>query len=231
MRTAGVELGWRWTLLGLALGAGTAVAEIDLSVTVATDYLHRGLEQTLSGPAYQAAAEYRHESGWFAGLWASRVNFEPFDDRRLELDYYGGYGRRLSPQLALEAAVIRYDYRGTAPHDYDWTELQATAYLGDRLSITAAVADNWWASDRRTQLLEATLRQPLPAALTVDATLGRQFGRDAVGTDYDFGQVGLSRPVGRLVVRLGYAWTDADARARFRPLTGQRWVASVTWRR
>lgn len=213
----------------LALGAAASHAELDAALTIGTDYLHRGLTQNLSGPAYQAALEYQSDKGWFAGLWASRVDFEPYDDRWAEVDYYAGYGGRLGRNLAVEATVIRYDYQGSAPRDYDWQEVQLTAYLGDHWTVTGGLADNWWGADQTSAVAEATFRYPLPARLTLDATAGRHFSHRAIGIDYSYGQVGLSRPLGELVFRVAVAATDDDVREVLRPLTGERWLASLTW--
>lgn len=220
----------RASTVGLALLlAASAQAEWNAAAVIATDYLHRGINQTLSGPAIQASAEYSSSAGWFAGLWASRVDFESFDDRRAELDYYVGYGRRVHRRLAFETTFIRYDYRGDAARDYDWQELQLTAFIGDHLSATWAHAENWAAADERTNLLEGTLRYPLPAGLILDLTAGRHFVSDALGRDYDYGQLGVSRPISQFVVRAAYA--DSDLTDLPRQMIRGRWLLSLTWQR
>lgn len=220
----------RVAICGLALVfAGSARAEWNAAAGITTDYLHRGINQTFSGPAIQASAEYASSAGWFAGVWASRVDFGSFDDRRAELDYYVGYGRRVHRRLALETSFIRYDYRGDAARDYDWQELQLTAFIGDHLSATWGHAENWAAADERTNLLEVTLRYPLPAGLVLDVTAGRNFASDVLGRDYDFGQIGVSRPISQFVVRAAYA--DSDLTDLPRRMIRGRWLLSLVWQR
>lgn len=207
----------------------SARAEWNATAGIATDYLHRGFNQTHSGPAVQASAEFSSRAGWFAGVWASRVNFGSFDDRSIELDYYVGYGRRVHRRLALQTTLIRYDYRGDAARDYDWQELQLTAFVGDHLSATWGHAEHWGAADEHTNVLEATLRYPLPADLVMDLTAGRHFVGDVLGRDYDYGQIGLSRAMSRFVIRAAFADSDlTDLPSR---MIRERWLLSLTWQR
>ncbi len=57
------------------------------NVTLASDYLFRGLSRTDNGPAIQGGFDYSHESGLYLGTWASNINFA----NSIEIDYYGGY--------------------------------------------------------------------------------------------------------------------------------------------
>jgi len=213
------------TLVLALLFAGYAQGE--WSAGIASDYLHRGINQTSSGPAIQASAEFSSSTGWFAGVWASRVDFGSFDDRVAELDYYVGYGQRVDRHLAFETTLIRYDYHGDAARDYDWQELQLTAFVGDHVSATWGHGDNWAAADERTNPLEATFRYPLPAGLVLDLTAGRHFVSDVLGRNYDYGQLGLSRPISQFVIRAAYA--DSDLADLPRRMIRARWLLSLTW--
>ena len=42
------------------------------------------------GPAIQGGFDYANDSGFYAGIWGSNVNFN--DGAGSELDYYFGYG-------------------------------------------------------------------------------------------------------------------------------------------
>lgn len=203
-------------------------AELDVQATIASDYVHRALLQTDSGGAVQGSMEYRWTAGWFAGVWASRVDFA-YDDRDAEVDVYGGYGRRLSRRLAVEAAFIHYGYRGDSPRDDDWDELQVTAHVGDYWTITAAAAENWWGAGGRSGTLEGSVRYPLPWRITVDTTVGYQFADRAVGVDYAYAEGGLSRPFGPLLARLAYSAAGTDARRRFGAVADDRFIVSLTW--
>lgn len=207
--------------------AATPAAEVDARISITSSYVHRGLEHSRSSPAYQGALEYQ-AAGWFAGVWASTVDYG-YDKRSSELDYYLGYSRRLSRHLALEALFIRYTYRGSTTRDHDWSELQLNAYVADRWNFSWGIADNWWGTDQRSRSLEATYRYPLPARLTLDATLGYQLTERATGIDYGYAETGVSRRVGDFALRVGYAAVESRARERFPGFAENQWVASLTW--
>jgi len=94
----------RTRLLALAASAALSLAtpaaaqltigETGLTATItgtyASDYLFRGISQTRSRMAFQAAAELEHTSGIYVGAFLSNVRFQGTDARQ-EVDTYGGY--------------------------------------------------------------------------------------------------------------------------------------------
>lgn len=58
------------------------------NVATYTDYSFRGVSQTGRDMALQGGIDYNHDSGIFAGLWASSTNF---GNTYMEQDFYGGY--------------------------------------------------------------------------------------------------------------------------------------------
>lgn len=215
--------------LGTAMAclAVSAAAETDARISIISSYVHRGLEHSQSSPAYQASLEYQ-TAGWFAGVWASTVDYG-YDNRSSEVDYYLGYGRRMARNLALEATLIHYTYQGSTTRDQDWSELQLSAYVADRWTFTWGVADNWWGTDERSRFLEATYRYPLPARFMLDATAGYQLTGRAAGIDYGYAETGISRRVGDFALRAGYVAVESKARERFSGFAENQWVASLTW--
>ncbi len=69
--------------------AGVDAASYTGNVAVATDYVFRGVSQTQERPAIQGGFDAAFDSGIYAGIWASNVNFGT--DTSTEMDYYGGY--------------------------------------------------------------------------------------------------------------------------------------------
>ena len=96
------------TLMAAALLAGSqaAMAEISGNVTLATDYRFRGISQTDRDPAIQGGFDYEHESGLYAGIWASNIQFAG----SIEMDYYGGYAGNINDNIGFDVGVIYYDY-------------------------------------------------------------------------------------------------------------------------
>ena len=80
------------SLIAAGLLATTAQAEITANVALSTDYMYRGISQTDSTPALSGGFDYSHESGFYAGLWASNVDSAFYSGANIEIDTYFGYG-------------------------------------------------------------------------------------------------------------------------------------------
>ena len=115
------------TLLATALmAASTAtMAEISGNVALATDYRFRGISQTDRDPAIQGGFDFNHESGLYAGVWASNLQFAG----SIEMDYYGGYSGNLTDKVGFDVGAIYYDYpsdnQGSGDPDLEFWELYA----------------------------------------------------------------------------------------------------------
>lgn len=91
------------------LAAGAAGAQsFSYGVGLTSDYISRGATQTNNGVALQPWAEYEN-SGFYAGIWASNVDFGTND--RIEVDLYGGYRWSVS-NTSFDVGYARYLYDG-----------------------------------------------------------------------------------------------------------------------
>ena len=75
---------------GLLAVAGSAYADFSVTPTLTSDYDFRGVTQTLEDPAIQLGLNYNHESGFYAGLWGSNVDFGP-GKPNIEIDAFAGF--------------------------------------------------------------------------------------------------------------------------------------------
>lgn len=91
------------------------------SVALGTDYVWRGYSQTDENPAISGSFDYAHAGGFYAGTWASNVDFG--DDTSAEIDIYAGFGGETAGGLGYDIGVLRYIYPG---EDYDWNEVYAS---------------------------------------------------------------------------------------------------------
>lgn len=63
-------------VLGLSsVYAGEAKNPFSANVTVTSDYAYRGISQTDERPAIQGGFDFRHDSGFYAGTWASSISW------------------------------------------------------------------------------------------------------------------------------------------------------------
>ncbi|MCZ6855686.1 MAG: TorF family putative porin [Gammaproteobacteria bacterium] len=209
----------------------TAIADADLQLVLASDYIHRGLSQTTHGPAYQGSTEFQFDSGLFLGIWASSADFRNTDEVNAEIDYFVGYQHRLTSDLAFDITAVRYTYPDIdLPRDYDWRELQITFYLGDQWSLSWGLAENWLGFSKKSRFFETSYRTPLPANFTVDICIGYQLTENLFEEDYGYAEVGISKPLGPLHARLAYSATDNHASDIFGTTAASRWLASLIWK-
>lgn len=130
--------------------AGVHAASYTGNVAVATDYVFRGISQTQERPAIQGGFDATFDSGIYAGIWASNVNFGT--DASTEMDYYGGYAGTFGcSACSYKIGFIYYDYDGDPQFDYVEAAASVTyggltvglnyspEYLGD--GTTDAVGD------------------------------------------------------------------------------------------
>lgn len=237
MRLSPVALG---TIAGLILVGATPVsAEIGLDdftahITLTSDYVYRGVSQSDEDPAVQGGFEFEHPSGFFAGVWASSVDFpnnrQRSRPRDLEIDYYAGYGFGLGAAWSASAQLTRYTYPGDDPaFDYDYSELSLSVQWSDRLAASAHLSDDLLGRSERATAWELSGRLPLTPRLDAAAGIGHFDLDRVVGDSYDYWSVGLSWLVGRFALDLTHIDTSRAATDLFGSrIAGSRVVASVT---
>lgn len=104
------------TASALLVGAASAQAEVSANVTLATDYTFRGISQTDERGAIQGGFDWAGETGLYAGIWASNIDFG--GDASTEMDYYGGFAGETAGGLGYDVGFIYYDYEGESELDY-----------------------------------------------------------------------------------------------------------------
>jgi len=102
-----------------------ALENFGASVTLASDYVFRGISQTDQDPAVQGSFDYKHPLGVYLGVWASNVD-ENVSKGNIEIDYYGGYTKELLTSqssttviLAAEAIQSRTTSKGISVYPMD----------------------------------------------------------------------------------------------------------------
>lgn len=170
-------------IAGAIAAPSVATAEDGLSANVGmvTDYRFRGISQTDESFAIQGGFDYAHDSGFYAGIWASNVDFQvqTVDDASAEVDLYAGFASDFSNGIGYDVGVLTYQYPnadGSLDYDftevygslsYKWTEaLETTAYL-------AYTSDYFGGSDDATYFSVA-LGYDLGDDWTVGGSVGHQ---------------------------------------------------------
>jgi uncharacterized protein (TIGR02001 family) len=111
----------------LTFSAGALAEAISATVNLASDYTFNGVSQTGNDPALQGRFDYAADSGFYAGTWASNVDFGSGEDTIIEWDAYVGQYFQLNKKVGLDAGIAYYTYHGDSASDtYNYPEAYAT---------------------------------------------------------------------------------------------------------
>ena len=168
--------------------AGTAAAEGEFSGNVAltTDYVWRGVSQSNGDMAIQGGFDYTNGM-FYAGVWASNVDFDDASDTNVELDFYGGIAGEFANGLGWDLGFIYYTYPDADDEDLDFVELMAAlSYeFEGGLGLGGSL---FYDPDNKSTYVEATAGFALTEAFGVDASVGN-YSFDG-GGDYTTWSVG-----------------------------------------
>jgi len=99
-----------FVVCGLAVSMPAVGAdEVKGNIGIVSDYVFRGISQTDNKPAAQGGVDYSHQSGLYAGAWATNVDL-PGSDANARVDLYGGYKMKLRSGWGFEAGLIAYSF-------------------------------------------------------------------------------------------------------------------------
>jgi uncharacterized protein (TIGR02001 family) len=209
----------------LTLPASALAGDFTFNLGVTSDYKFRGQSQSQTNPAVFGGVDYVDESGFFAGAWASSVDFNDVADTYMELDLYAGYTHAFTDATSGTVKLVYYLYPTAdyppGSNDYDYLELVASlshnfgpvtggleiAYSPDYFfesdtgvaltgSLSAPLVDSWWVFD---------------GGIAASAKLGYQWIDDNTnfGTpDYLFYDVGLTAKISKLALDIRYVDSD-----------------------
>jgi uncharacterized protein (TIGR02001 family) len=111
-----------------AIESAIAPEPLRARVTVASQYVSRGIRQSWGRPALQAGVDYVRPDGWQAGAWTSMVDRRFIDNGSIEMDVYAGYSRAVG-ELGYSAKATWYHYPGArvagSNTGFDYGELAA----------------------------------------------------------------------------------------------------------
>jgi uncharacterized protein (TIGR02001 family) len=218
-------------------GAAPASAEpprVTGEVTAATDFLVRGISQTMSGPALQACVALEGDSGFSGYLWGSNVDFkgegDADDGARVEVDLAVGYEHALSERLSASLTRVQYFFPGVARElGYDYGEWIGTLSLDDRHRLVLGYsADSFGVGETGTYVGLST-GLDLPAGLSFQTTVGYADLRRVFGEAYAHATLTLSGSFEPFAWQLSYHHTDMSASEMFyRSVVEPRAVLGVT---
>lgn len=198
------------------------------NVTLASEYLYRGIAQTRGKPAIQGGFDYAHASGFYAGVWGSSISWigdaVAGASANMEIDVYGGYKGSISDDLGYDLGVLTYNYPGTGKTangtilDQDTTEVYAALswkWLTLKYSHSTTALFGWGktsgALDKTTGsgYLELNAAYDLGNGWGINGHAGHQKVNGNTDASYSDYKLGVSKDLGFGTVGLAYSTTNA----------------------
>jgi len=225
------------SLLGALSLAGTAVPAFadgeeaaaspwSATLAVTSDYRFRGISQSDEGVAVQGSIDFASESGFFAGIWASNIDFDDAAsyDSNIEVDLYAGYTLAVGESTSLAGKFVYYAYpdSDTPPGfgDYDYYEIIGSLshdFGGASITGEVAYSPDFFGEVGDAIAATGTIAVPLcdklwffDGGLAASGHLGGQWFDDSALLDYTFYDLGLSASAGAFTVDVRWIGTDIE---------------------
>jgi uncharacterized protein (TIGR02001 family) len=170
----------------LAATSSVAMAEVSMNVGVTSNYMWRGITQADDGAAVSGGADYAHESGVYAGVWASSLGL--IGAYGSEVDYYAGWAGEFSG-VGVDAGYISYTYPESDSDEINADLGFSEIYLGASYGMFSAKysVDN----DNDNKYIEVGANIALPEEYTLGLHAG-SYDMD-VADDYTDYSLSLSK--------------------------------------
>lgn len=194
----------------LTIAGSASAQDVAFNAAIGSDYVFRGFSQTDEGITVQAGLDFATDGGWYAGAWASNVDFG--DGTDVELDIYGGY-RTEAAGWALDFGLIAYSYIGSPSGvSYDNFEIKAAASRAIGPATVGAAfyySPSSWGVDNESLYSELNLAFAATDKISISGAIGSQTFDP--GDDYTTWNVGGSFAFNdTLALDLRYHDTDVD---------------------
>lgn len=203
------------------------------SLTLASDYIFRGLTQTNEKPALQGGLEYDDPSGIYAGFWGSNINWlsdystsEAPVSSSLELDFYVGYRGKFTEDWGYDVGLYTYYYPGDYPSGFtsaNTTEIYgALSYKFLSLKYSHTLTNAFGFSDTKNSgYLDLSANYEFVPSWLVNAHVGHQ-RIDGIGVaSYTDWKLGVTKNLDKgFAIAIAWYDTNADKPTYTNPNTG-----------
>jgi uncharacterized protein (TIGR02001 family) len=210
--------------------------KLNLSITLGgtSDYVFRGISQTSEDPAAQGSVDLGYGI-FYAGVWASNVDFDDAPKANAEVDLYAGIRPTLGPgplwgPVTFDLGVIYYAYPGAedSAAELDYVELKAGYSMESRwikgltTGTTLYWTDDYGLETGEVFTVESAASYALPQfgifSPTISGVYGTVYGDKGDFTaggranddDYSYWNAGLSLAVEKFTFDFRYWDTDID---------------------
>ena len=207
-------LGWSSIASVCAAADGVTPGGLEGGVTLATDFVWRGVSQTDGNPGIIGEIKWTHSSNVFVGIWAANLDFGADADTHSEFDYFVGYSKT-SGRLNVHTGYL-YCVRESDRADLSNSEITGSiAYDFGPASVRAGLYYSWdyFLGGRSLYHFVSTrvaLGKLSAVPLAFSANIGQfDFTQADIG-DYVDWRLRLIADVYDLEIEIGYTNTDID---------------------
>lgn len=199
------------------------------NLTLASEYLYRGIAQTRGKPALQGGFDYAHASGFYAGVWGSNISWisdaVSGASASVEIDVYGGYKGSITDDFGYDVGVLTYNYPGSNKTfagfqelKQDTTELYGALswkWLTLKYSHSTTALFGWAKTGTLTDktkgsgYLELNAAYDLGDGWGINGHVGHQKVKGNSDASYSDYKLGVTKDVGFGTVGLAYWATNA----------------------
>jgi uncharacterized protein (TIGR02001 family) len=211
---------------GFANADQPAASPITANVTIASQYIYRGIAQTRGNPAIQGGFDYTNPNGIYVGTWASNISWIGDAGTNIsapiEMDVYGGYRGSFTKDLGYEVGALGYIYPGTnvpsGNNDPNTLEVHGAltySWLTAKYSITTGTSLFGWTKPDGDKTsgsgyFELNGSWDLGNGFGVSAHAGHQSVNGLSDASYSDWNVGLTKAFS--VGTLGVLFSDTNAK-------------------
>lgn len=196
-----------------------------------TNFVSRGISQSLGQPSVQGEIDYNPGDGVYGGIDGNSINWidqlHPGDDVSLDADAWLGYRMHFGSDWTTKIGFMRMQFPGhyvqqSPPADQpNFTEaFGSVAWKGLSAQLNYAVTNYVGTPDSKGSFyLSVSVSEPIGGSWTLGADLGRvtQAGHDPITGqsnsrfDYTDYKLSIACDLGsRISLTLAHTWTNAD---------------------
>nr|WP_314436954.1 TorF family putative porin [uncultured Brevundimonas sp.] len=163
------------TALALGSAAPVLAQDVAFNIGATNNYVFRGITQTDEKFAVQGGLDFATDGGFYAGAWASNVDFK--DGTDAEIDLYGGY-KTEAAGFALDFGVVAYSYvgapSGVSYNNYELKVGASRAFGPATLGAVVYYSPDSWGVENESVYAELNGAYTVSDKISVSGAVGRQ---------------------------------------------------------
>ncbi|MDB6060878.1 MAG: hypothetical protein JWM78_981 [Verrucomicrobiaceae bacterium] len=197
--------------------APPAAVSADAYVSIASQYVYRGVASRNSGPVVIGALALAQRDGWFLDTWAGQTDIQNHYDhsiaREWQLDFNAGYAAAFTTnwQWSLSRAWIK-GFNNDRLEAQNYQEWRANLFYRDNVAMQFAYSENYRQLGWSAWNVEIERQLALSPTLDGELGYGRSHGAGKWDSNYNYFWVGVKTQQWHTDWHLRWTYSDDDAK-------------------